>query len=213
MPSIVHSKQALIMCRMRPDAFLVVNTMTGELFQIAGVDVFPSGCTNLQVRYGSSGWCRFFNCEEHHSWLKEHLNDILVDVDGVLKIKKKGEKTFVDVETLRTQHIVCYPSHRGHCLSMVRFTVPRHASVMFWYCKDIQQWLKPALKQGPDRYNEWVRKEFKTWSATFRHAINEPAADSLCDAFIPSRDRFISKQKEIHKQTGAQPVELKGSTF
>ena len=85
---------------------------------------------------------------------------------------------------------------------------------MFWYCKDIQQWLKPALKQGPDRYNEWVRKEFKTWSATFRHAINEPAADSLCDAFIPSRDSFISKQKEIHKQTWAQPVEgIEGKHF
>ena len=140
-------------------------------------------------------------------WLKDLLNEVLVERDGVRVVYDKVQKVSTPLSVQQLKLVVCYPSHRGRTLTMARFLLPRQGCVMYWQPKGIQEILKPHLGQGADRYNDWIRKEFDSWNGLFKTMIQDDS-EGLCASFIPSRDSFIAKRRfAARKSKSTTPID------
>ena len=134
-----HTEQPLIIGRMSSQGYCVVNSVTGELFQVTGSEFFTDGGDNiLTVKYGPRGFGCFFVGDEKKKWLEELFVEVLIRQDDVLKVRNKKTGDISNLDDQQRRYVTCYAEHRDKTLTFVRFLIPRQDNVMFWHVRDFQ---------------------------------------------------------------------------
>ena len=115
-----HTEQPLIIGRMSSQGYCVVNSVTGELFQVTGSEFFTDGGDNiLTVKYGPRGFGCFFVGDEKKKWLEELFVEVLIRQDDVLKVRNKMTGDISNLADQQCRYVTCYAEHRDKTLTFV----------------------------------------------------------------------------------------------
>jgi hypothetical protein len=184
----------------------MVNVSTGELQTLEGESYFPDGggTSALSVQYGASGWGAVFVGGIRRKWLREILREILFIEDGEERVRSREDGGITSMADRRWRYLTCYVDQRDTTMTYAKLYIPRAQCIMFWHVRDMQNWLRPVLKQSPETYSMWIGSQWKTWSTQFKAAIADES-DGLCEGFIRSQRSHVT-QLAYDRRKGREPT-------